>query len=56
MDINQTQGLTIQFYQSFYQNLESLYNKHNYVINHIWNYDETCIQARRQQRAKVLAK
>jgi len=35
LDINQTQGLTIQSCQNFYHNLQSLYNKHNYVANHI---------------------
>lgn len=29
---------------SFYDNLEELYNKHNYGPNRIWNYDETGVQ------------
>jgi len=35
LDNNQAQGLIIQSCQSFYQNLQSLYNKHNYVTCHI---------------------
>jgi len=35
---------------------QSIYNKHNYVKNHIWNSDETCIQAGKQSGARVLVK
>jgi hypothetical protein len=56
LDINQAQGLTIQSCQKNYQTLQSFYNKYNYVANHIWNFDETCIQARKQLGIKVLAK
>jgi hypothetical protein len=47
LDISGAQGLTIQSCLTFYQNLKSLYNKHNYVLNHIWNSNGTGIQARR---------
>jgi hypothetical protein len=33
-----------------------LYNKHNYVVDHIWNFDEIGIQVGRQLGARVLAK
>jgi len=56
LDISQAQRLTTQSYFFFYQNLQSFYNEHNYVIDHIWNFDEIGIQARKQSRAKVLAK
>ncbi len=56
MDVSWTQGLIIQSCQSFYHNLQSFYNKHNYVVDYIWNFDETCIQIRRQSKARVPAK
>jgi hypothetical protein len=49
-------GLCLEAADSFYNNLQDLYNKHNYIATHIWNIDETGIQAGRQGRANVLAK
>jgi len=43
LDISRAQGLTLTTYNSFYENLQSLYSKHNYLLNHIWNCDETSI-------------
>jgi len=56
LDINWTQRLTIQSYENFYQNLQSFYNKHNYAADHIWNSNETSIQAKKQSWTKVFAK
>jgi IS4 transposase len=50
------QGLTPNSCNYFYTNLQSLYNKHKYNFDHIWNYDETRIQVGRQSRARVLAR
>jgi hypothetical protein len=49
--------LTIKSCQIFYQNLQALYNKHNYVPNHIchiWKSNETSIQAGRKAKVKLL--
>jgi hypothetical protein len=55
LDINQTQGLTIL--PKFLPKLIVLsYKKHNYAIDHIWNFDEIGIQIGIQLGAKVLAK
>ncbi len=56
LDIYKAQGLALATYNSFYENQQSLYNKHNYFPNHIWNCDETRIQASRQSNIGVLAK
>jgi hypothetical protein len=54
--ISKAQGLTPTAYNSFYENLQSLYNKHNYLPNHIWNCVETNIKASRQSGALMLVK
>jgi hypothetical protein len=43
LDIYKAQGLALVAYNSFYENQQSLYSKHNYFPNHIWNCDETGI-------------
>jgi hypothetical protein len=40
MEISKTQGLTSQSCESFYNNLQSLYNKYNYYAHHIWDPNE----------------
>ncbi len=56
MDISRAQVLTLGACNSFYENLQSLYNKHNYLPDHIWNCDETGIHDGRQFNAQMLAK
>jgi hypothetical protein len=56
LDISKAQGLTPTACNSLYENLQSLYNKHNYFPNHKWNCHETGIQAGRQYGAQVFAK
>jgi hypothetical protein len=56
LEVSKAQGLIQQSCQTFYNNLQLLYNKHNYDVNHIWNSDEIGIQAGKQARAKILAK
>jgi hypothetical protein len=51
LDISRAQGITLATYNSFYDNLQSLYNKHNYFPNHKWNCDEIGIQANKQSSA-----
>lgn len=47
--------LTNNLCNSFYQNLQVLYNQPNYDVKHIWNLNKTRIQARRKLKARVLA-
>jgi hypothetical protein len=49
-------GLCLEAVQSFYKNLGELYEKHNYESSHVWNCDETRVQAGCQARTHVLAK
>ncbi len=51
-----TQGLTPNSCNSLYINLQSLYNQHKYSFDHIWNCDETRIQACKQFGIRVLAR
>jgi len=54
--MNKAQGLIANSCNLFYQNVTSLYTQHQYKLDHIWNYDETRIQARKQLGARVIAK
>ncbi len=56
LDIFKAQGLTPTIYSYFYENLQSLYNKHNYLPNHIWNCDEIGIKVGRQYGAWMFVK
>ncbi len=56
LEINIAQGLTSQSCETFYDNLQSLYNKHNYDAHHIWISHKTEIQANKQPGVSVLAK
>jgi hypothetical protein len=56
LDISKAHGLTSTTCNYFFENLQSLYNKHNYLPDHIWNYDETCIHVNKQFGTWVLAK
>jgi hypothetical protein len=40
----------------FYIDFKTLYNQHNYSLDHIWNFDETKIQTSKQYGTKVLAR
>ena len=42
--------------ETLYGNLETLYKTHNYPPNHIWNCDESGVQASRSGGATVLAR
>ncbi len=52
LKVCKAQGLNQQSCQTFYNNLQLLYNKKNYPTYHTWNNDETKIQASKQTRAK----
>jgi hypothetical protein len=56
LKVCKAQELTQQSCQTFYNNLQLLYNKKNYPTYHTWNNDEIKIQASKQARAKMLAK
>jgi hypothetical protein len=56
LEVCRTQGLTLASYNSFHTNLQSPYIQHNYTIDHVWNLDETWIQAGKQFGARVLVK
>jgi hypothetical protein len=47
LEYARTKGLCPESVQSFYKNLEELYDKHNYESSHVWNCDETGVQAGR---------
>ncbi len=53
LEVYKAQKLTNNVCQTFY-NLETLYNKHNYITNHIWNFDDIGIKICRQNNAKLL--
>jgi hypothetical protein len=55
-EVCKTHGLTNNACQIFHTNLQMLYTKHNYNTNHIWNFNDTRIQARKQSKVKVLTK
>ncbi len=55
LNVNKTQGLITNSYNYFYNNLQNIYQQHNYKPNHIWNLDEIGIQVGKQVRARVLA-
>ena len=40
LDLNRTRALCPQSVAQFYNNLESLYQQHNYETSQIWNCDE----------------
>jgi hypothetical protein len=56
LDISRAQGLFLATCNSFDENLQSLHNKHNYPLDHIWNCDEIGIQVGRQFMHKCLQK
>jgi len=56
LEVYRAGGLTLASYNSFHINLQSLYNQHNYTIDHVWNLDETWIQAGKHFGARVLVK
>jgi hypothetical protein len=56
LNISKPQGLTPIACNSLYENLQSLYNKHNYLPDHKWNCDEIGIQAGKQYGARFFAK
>jgi hypothetical protein len=51
-----TQSLTAACCSKLYTNLASLYNLHQYPFDHIWNNNETCVQACKQAGPWVLAR
>jgi hypothetical protein len=48
LNISKAEGQTVVTCNSLYENLQSLYNKHNYPLDHIWNCDEIGIQVGKQ--------
>ncbi len=56
LEVYKAHGLTNSACQTSYTNLQMLYTKHNYCINHIWNFNDTRIQARRQSKVRALTK
>ena len=45
--VNRARNLYLENVSSFYHNVQTLYGEYNYSTNHIWNYDELGVQARR---------
>jgi len=45
LDVNKAHGLTAIACNAFYSNLQTLYDQHKYSPDHIWNLNETGVQA-----------
>jgi hypothetical protein len=56
LDTARARALSRENVDSFYSNLETLLNLHNYHVQRIWNYDETGAQAGRDGGAMVIAR
>lgn len=56
LDLARARNLCPDGVQSFYQNLVEMYQQHKYDTSHVWNCNETGVQAGRQRSAQVLAK
>jgi hypothetical protein len=56
LDAKRARSLCAENVKSFYDNLLCLYETHNYSPSHIWNCDESGVQAGRNGDAQVLAK
>jgi hypothetical protein len=56
LEMGRAPGLCPSSAASLYCNLEELYSAFIYPPNHIWNYDESGVQAGRSGGATVLAK
>jgi hypothetical protein len=56
LEVCKAQGLTLASYNSFHTNMQSLYNQHNYITNHVWNLDKTRIQINKQFGTRVLTR
>jgi hypothetical protein len=56
LEMGRARGLCLSSAATLYYNLEELYNNSKYPPNHIWNCDETSVQAGRSGGATVLAK
>ena len=56
LDNNRARSLCLANVSTFYENLGALYDQHQYAPSHIWNCDESGVQAGRNGGAYVLAK
>jgi hypothetical protein len=56
LDNNHAKSLCETNVTTFYDNLRALYEQHNYLASHVWNCDESEVQAGRNGGAYVLAK
>ena len=56
LEVARTRSLCPATAETLYGNLETLYRTHNYPPDHIWNCDESGVQASRSEGATVLAR
>jgi hypothetical protein len=56
LEVARARGLCQSTVATLYENLESLYNTYKFPPSHIWNCDESGVQAGRSGGARVLAK
>jgi len=56
LELKRAQNLCAKSVGSFYDNLQKFYNSHNYEANHIWNCDESGVQAGKVGGGYVIAK
>ena len=55
LELNRTKNLCPPMVQVFYENLEKLYNQHQYQPSEIWNVDESRTNARKNGIGKIFA-
>ena len=56
LDIARARGLCAENVKSFYDNLNEMYNLHEYPPKRIWNCDESGAQASKNDRGLVIAR
>ena len=56
LDLNRTKALCPTNVAQFYENLEGLYQEHQYDTSQVWNCDETRAQANKNGEAMVFAR
>jgi hypothetical protein len=56
LETTRTKGLCKDNVRSFYENLLSLYSLHKYAPDHIWNCDESGVQAGKNGGGLIIAR
>ena len=56
LDRDRVLNLCPAIFSKYYNTLSAAYDQHSYAPNHIWNCDETCLQAGRNCGMQVISK